>query len=79
MITFKCDKCGRQYKVSDGYAGKDVICKGCQIMITVPSEHGREEISFDSSFDTGEIFMSKNYDVFQALLKHEREAPAVNI
>lgn len=77
MITFECDKCGRHYKVSDEHAGKEFICKGCQVMITVPLVGDREEISFDATFDTGEIFMAKNYEVLQALLKHEREAPAV--
>ena len=77
MITFECDKCDREYKVSGEHAGAEFICKGCHVMITVPLFRDREEISFDTTFDTGKIFMSKNYDVFQALLKHEREAPAV--
>lgn len=43
MIQFQC-QCGKQYKVSEEYAGKKVRCKKCSDTIRVPSPE-KEELS----------------------------------
>ncbi|MBE0535606.1 MAG: hypothetical protein IH624_08040 [Phycisphaerae bacterium] len=78
MITFECDKCDRNYQVADGFAGKDVLCKNCKTLLTVPlTDRAKHDTWFDPNYDTSSIFMSQNYDLIQALLKQEREAPAL--
>ena len=79
MITFECEKCGRKFNVSDEYAGKEVVCKNCQLLMTVPLVTQKQTISFDTSYDPGRMFMAKNYEILEALLKHEREAPPIEI
>ncbi len=79
MITFECEKCGHKFNVDDEYAGKEVICKSCKLLITVPLVGQKQTISFDTSYDPTRSFMTQNYEIFQALLKHEREAPPMEI
>ena len=79
MITFECDKCGQKFNVVDENAGKNFICKSCQVLITVPEIRQTQTISFDTSYDAGRMFMMKNHDLFEALLKHEREAPTLEM
>ncbi len=77
MITFDCPKCGRSYKVPDEHGGKEVLCKGCKVLIDIPQSSAEHETWFDSNYDTSRMFMAKNHDLFQALLKQEREAPPI--
>jgi len=78
MITFECTKCHRSYQVTDDYAGKDVLCKNCKTLLTVPlTGENQHETWFDPNYDTSSIFMTQNYDLLQALLKQEREAPPI--
>lgn len=80
MITFECEKCHRRYQVGDEFAGKDVLCKNCKTLLTVPlTSRSKHDTWFDPSYDTCSIFMNQNYDLFQAMLKQEREAPPIEI
>ncbi len=77
MITFDCPKCGRGCKAPDEHAGKEVLCKDCKVLINIPSPRAKHETWFDPDYDTSSMFMTRNYDLLQALLKHEREAPPI--
>ncbi len=77
MIRFDCPKCGLNCKVPDEHGGKEVLCRGCKVLIDIPQPPAERETWFDSNYDTSRMFMDKNYDLFQALLKHEREAPPI--
>ncbi len=77
MITFDCPKCGRGYKAPDEHAGKEVLCKECKHLISIPRSQAKSETWFDPDYDTSGMFMTRNYDLLQALLKHEREAPPI--
>ncbi len=77
MITFDCPKCGRNYEVPDEHGGREVLCKGCKVLIDIPQRSAEHETWFDSNYDTSRMFMDKNRDLFQALLKQEREAPPI--
>lgn len=77
MITFDCPKCGRNYKVPDEHGGREVLCKGCKVLIDIPQYSTKHETWFDSNYDTSRMFMDKNHDLLQALLKQEREAPPI--
>ncbi len=77
MLTFDCPKCGRGYKVPDEHAGKEVLCKECKHLISIPRSRAKSETWFDPDCDTSSMFMTRNYDLLQALLKHEREAPPI--
>ncbi len=77
MITFDCPKCGRNYKVPDEHGGKEVLCTGCKVLIDIPQYSAMHETWFDSNYDTSRMFMDKNRELFQALLKQEREAPSI--
>ena len=41
MIRFTC-QCGKQYQVSEKYAGKKVRCKKCNNMVRVPSDNNED-------------------------------------
>jgi len=77
MITFDCPKCGRSYKVPDEHAGKEMLCRQCKVLLNVPHARSKHETWFDPNYDTCRMFMARNHDLFQALLKHEREAPPI--
>jgi hypothetical protein len=77
MIKFQCDKCGWQLDLPDKYAGRRVRCKGCnQISVVVGSQTGANG-STSCGDDTPQEFMKQHYHVFQALLRHEKEAPPI--
>jgi len=73
MIKFKCSKCGWQLNVSAEYAGKRVRCKKCSQIDIVPAAPQA------TGANTPQEFMEQHSDVFEALLKHEKEAPAIEI
>lgn len=77
MIEFNCDKCGCLYKVNDSYSGKSVKCKKCRHVTKVPTSPA---MSF-GYFENIEYYadgMTPNFDeLFTALSKEEREAPAI--
>ena len=79
MIEFECSKCGFRLNVPAGYAGKRVRCKRCGQIEIVSALQPRASSSTGNVADTSEEFMERNFDVFQALLRHEKEAPAVEV
>ena len=76
MIEFKCGQCGKAFRVSQSYAGKKIKCKKCNQITTIPLKQAEEAFSTDVT-ESSENFMQQNRDVFEALLKQEREAPAI--
>lgn len=79
MIKFKCSKCGWHLDVPAEYAGKRVRCKNCNEISVVSTSQTQSNSSTSRAADTPQEFMEQNYDVFQALLRHEKEAPAIEI
>jgi len=77
MIKFQCGKCGWQLDVPAEYAGKRVRCKNCNEISVVPTSQTQSNGSTSRATNTPQEFMEQNYDVFQALLRHEKEAPAI--
>ena len=79
MIDFECSKCGCRLNIPAEYTGKRVRCKRCG-QIEIVSALPTQTASFTSNAtDTPDEFMERNFDVFQELLKHEKEAPAVEV
>ena len=37
MITFACDKCGKQFTLKPEFAGRQTTCSGCQAPLAVPA------------------------------------------
>lgn len=79
MALYTCNQCGRKLKVSDKYAGNTLTCKQCGCSITIPQPKKKEINGFDTSFDPCDMFMKKNREIFKAMLRHEKEAPAVEV
>jgi NAD-dependent SIR2 family protein deacetylase len=77
VITFKCSKCGHQYKVDDIHAGKKARCKGCENVNTVPAAAVKPAVTgrVPGSGDTVAAYNS----LLQELLKQEKTAPTVEM
>ncbi|MHC5061559.1 MAG: TFIIB-type zinc ribbon-containing protein [Planctomycetota bacterium] len=73
MIKYKCSKCGLQLTISAEHAGKRVRCKKCHQIDVVP------QAPPVSGANTPQEFMEQHSQIFEALLKHEKEAPAIAI
>jgi hypothetical protein len=77
VITFKCSKCGHEYKVADEYAGKKARCKSCEnvnvipLAPTKPAQPARSPGSGDS--------VAAYNSLLQELLKQEKTAPSVEM
>lgn len=74
VIQFNCSKCDHEYRVPDEYAGKKARCKKCKTVNVIPDLVVKEDFSSDS-FDSCAEF----HDVFQELLKWEKQAPSVEL
>ena len=80
MIKFECSKCGCALNVPAEHEGKRVKCKQCGQVGIVPSlRQAKAGSSIKNLAGTGQDFMERNYDIFQALLKHEKEAPTIEV
>jgi hypothetical protein len=81
LVEFQCGKCGWRLEVPDKYAGKRVRCKKCNQTGVVSTSQSQPQANGPTSLidDTPEEFIEHNYDVFQALLQHEKEAPTIDI
>jgi hypothetical protein len=77
MVDFKCGKCDQKFSVPDKYAGKRIRCKQCNFINTVPGGKPADSDKNSKEMDLSLDFMNQNNDVFQALLKHEKEAPSI--
>lgn len=75
MISFKCSKCGYQYKVDDIHAGKKARCKSCENVNTIPGAAVKPAVigHVPGSGDTVAAYNS----LLQELLKQEKTAPSV--
>lgn len=70
MIKFDCTKCGRNYKVSDQYAGKRIRCKECSEINTIPSAEVKEVGCGDS--------VAAFNNLLQELSQYEKTAPELD-
>ena len=77
MITFKCSKCGHEYKVDDIHAGKKARCKNCENVNTIPAPAAKPAATgrVPGSGDTVAAYNS----LLQELLKQEKTAPSVEM
>ena len=64
MIEFKCEQCETDYKVKYEYAGKQMRCKKCGHVNTIPEVHVEGEMP---DFDA----------LFSALAEEELHAPTL--
>ncbi|WZO98440.1 prolyl oligopeptidase family serine peptidase [Isosphaeraceae bacterium EP7] len=55
-IDFRCEWCGKKYRVEDSHAGKTTDCKKCEQEIRIPTlmELGRDEPAADFGYDLDE-------------------------
>ena len=79
MIQFKCTNCGQSFNVPDKYAGKRVKCKKCEQVNAIPNPTSEGKTVSSSEMDMSLDFMEENVDALRALLKHEKEAPPMEI
>ena len=77
MVDFQCSKCNHKFSVSSKYAGKRIRCKECNHINTVPGGKSESVETSAKEMDLSLDFLEQNNDVFQALLKHEKEAPSI--
>ena len=77
MIEFNCKNCGQTNSVSDEYAEKNIRCRACGHINTVPV-HAPAALFFCNDLQYAADGITPDFDdIFSALLKHEIEAPAV--
>ena len=73
MVVVECKKCGVSRKLPLKYAGKAVRCQECgQVNTAGVCEMG--EFSLDARIPDFEVW---DQELFDALLKHERQAPPI--
>jgi hypothetical protein len=77
VITFKCSKCGHEYRVADEYAGKKARCKSCENVNLIPAAPGKP-VQPTKSSGNGDSVAAYN-DLLQELLKQEKTAPSVEM
>ena len=76
MITFKCSKCGHEYRVDDIHAGKKARCKSCENVNTIPAP--AKPAGTGKSPGSGDTVAAYN-NLLQELLKQEKTAPSVEM
>ena len=79
MIQISCSQCDRKYKIADKYAGKAFTCKRCGSSITIPQAREQEIDNVNTSHDPYDVFLKKNFEILQAMLKHEKEVAAMEV
>ncbi len=77
MIKFQCDKCKQGYNVPDKYAGKQTKCRQCNFLITVPALTPAKTACDEEDYT--DDFVKRNMEILEALLKHEKEAPSIEV
>jgi hypothetical protein len=77
VITFKCSKCGHEYKVADEYAGKKARCKSCENVNVIPLAPAKP-VQPARSLGSGDSVAAYN-NLLQELLKQEKTAPSVEM
>jgi hypothetical protein len=74
LIQFSCTKCKHEYRVPDEYAGKKARCKKCENVNVIPDLQPVADFSHES-YDSGAEF----HDVFEELLRWEKQAPPAEV
>ncbi len=74
MIQFCCSKCNHEYRVPEEYAGKRARCKKCKNVNVIPDLQPVADFSSEN-YDSGAEFRN----VFEELLKWERQAPPAEV
>jgi hypothetical protein len=77
VITFKCSKCGQEYRVADEYAGKKARCKSCENVNLIPGGAVKQSGTGKDS-GNGDTVAAYN-SLLQELLKQEKTAPSVEM
>jgi NAD-dependent SIR2 family protein deacetylase len=77
VITFKCSKCGHEYKVDDVHAGKKARCKSCENVNAIPAAAAKPAVTGRGP-GSGDTVANYN-SLLQELLKQEKTAPSVEI
>ncbi len=77
MIKFQCGKCKQVYNVPDKYAGKQTKCRQCNFLITVPALAPAKTACGEE--DYADDIVKRNMEILQALLKHEKQAPSIEV
>jgi DNA-directed RNA polymerase subunit RPC12/RpoP len=67
MIKFQCSNCGKNYRVTDEYAGKRARCKDCGTVNVIPSRE-------PETVGCGDSIAAYN-NLLHELLKFEKQAP----
>lgn len=76
MITFKCSKCGHEYRVDDIHAGKKARCKSCENVNTIPA--AAKPAATGRVPGSGDTVAAYN-SLLQELLQQEKTAPSVEM
>jgi hypothetical protein len=77
VITFKCSKCGHQYRVDDIHAGKKARCKSCENINIIPALAAKPAVA-ERVPGNGDTVANYN-SLLQELLKQEKTAPSVEM
>ena len=77
MISFKCSKCGHEYRVDDIHAGKKARCKGCQNVNAIPAVAVKPAV-IGRGPGSGDTVANYN-SLLQELLQQEKTAPSVEM
>ncbi|MEN6308043.1 MAG: hypothetical protein ABFD91_09840 [Anaerohalosphaeraceae bacterium] len=78
MIKFTCDHCGQKYALGEAYAGKKVRCSQCQKVLEVPAAKPQTQPAVTIRYAADGITPDFS-EFFMAMLKHEREAPPLEM
>ncbi len=79
MIQMSCVKCGMILNVPDSASGRQVECKQCHTIQAVPAGKPKMDSIFgEIRYNGSEIVELRFRQMFQALLKQEQQAPALD-
>jgi len=62
-IEFECDVCGKQYRVKESLAGRQVNCKKCEFPLSIPGGSGASE-----KYEDVEEYFEEGEDEFSSIL-----------
>ncbi|HEV56820.1 MAG TPA: hypothetical protein ENN87_04910 [Phycisphaerales bacterium] len=79
MREITCYRCGHSFSVPDEYAGRNVPCRNCEALNSVPANPGSSGTRlFDHLDERGQDLLEQRFDrLLQALSEYERRAPAL--
>ena len=79
MIAFTCETCNHSYKVGQKYAERKVRCSSCGSVCLVPKASPALQFFYKDIHYASDGITPDFDDIFRALLKQEREAPAITV